>query len=480
MLQAGLPYLIMTSGLIVLMIGVSIRRSHAIAWTLCVLTLVATFISHFFVYDVVANGGVSITELFRVDSIAYYFNAVFILAVLVLVLFAQVFLDRRTQFTEEFYVLLLAATLGSMILPAATHFASLILGLEITSIALYALIAYPEKARPPLEAGLKYLVLSGVGTATLLMGMAFIYAASGHMEFSSTYLSDGSMEGDILFLIGNTLFWCGIAFKLSLVPFHIWTPDVYHGAPTVITAFLATVSKGAVFAVVLRYVIDADILSSGSISNAIMFIACASMIIGNLLALLQNNLKRLLAFSSIAHMGYLLIAVFFIAMNASMGYETSLFYLTSYFVMTLAAFGVIITLSANSDQEVDTLQGISGLLWTRPVAGVVLIMAALSLAGIPLTVGFFAKFYLFTAGISEGGLWPLVISLVIGSALGIFYYVRIIFRTIEKPEEEQPIAMPWLGISITMLLGITILVFGLYPTPLVDLIKSVVVFSITP
>ncbi|MDE0093181.1 MAG: NADH-quinone oxidoreductase subunit N [Gammaproteobacteria bacterium] len=478
MFQAGLPYLILTTGLIVLMVGVSIHRSHQVAWSLTVLTLIATLISHFFVYEAVATESVVITELFRVDSIAYFFNAVFLLATLVLVLFAQVFLDRRTKFTEEFYVLILAATLGAMMLPASTHFASLILGLEVISISLYALIAYPDHARPPLEAGLKYLVLSGVGTATLLMGMAFIYAASGNLDFSSIHITDGSMEGEILFLIGNTLFWCGIAFKLSLVPFHIWTPDVYHGAPSVVTAFLATVSKGAVFAVVLRYVIEADILSSDTISNAIMLIACASMVIGNLLALLQNNLKRLLAYSSIAHMGYLLIVVFLISVNTSLGYESALFYLVSYFVMTLAAFGVIIALSSQSETEVDTLNGISGLLWTKPAAGAVLIAAALSLAGIPLTVGFFAKYYLFTAGISEG-MWPLVVCLVLGSGLGIFYYVRVIFRTLEKPQEDLSVSVPWLGLSITVLLAFAIIIFGLYPTPLVDLIRAILVFPPT-
>lgn len=485
MFQPSLPYLILAGGLLVVMIGVSIHRSHATAFWLCLLTLVAALLCHFFTYESVEDLEVWITPLFKIDSIAYFFNVLFLLASIALVVIGYSFIDRHTRFTEEFYLLLLSATLGSMMLPAATHFASLILGLEIISLSLYAMIAYPEKARPPLEASLKYLILSGVGTATLLLGMALIYAASGSLDFTSASLTDGSMEGDILFLVGNALFWCGIAFKLSLVPFHIWTPDVYHGAPSIVTGFLATVSKGAVFAVILRYVIDGEIFDSEAIRNAILLIACTSMVIGNLLALLQSNLKRLLAFSSIAHMGYLLIALFLVSMYTALGYESSMFYLAGYFVMTLAAFGVITVLSTNTDEEVDSLDAISGLLWTRPIAGAVLIAAALSLAGIPLTIGFFAKFYLFTAGISPSGLfsdqtgmWPLITTLVLGSAIGIFYYVRIVFATIKKPEDDDQIGkLPWFGLSVVGLLGVAIIGFGLYPTPIVELIRELVFAS---
>lgn len=475
MFQAGLPYTVLTGGLLVVMIGVSIKRTHAVAAVLTIITLIVTILSHVLAYSALGDGAVQITPLFKVDGIAYLFNILFLFAALVVAFFGSEFLSAQVRFKEEFYLLLLCATLGSLVLPAAVHFVSLILGLEIVGISLYAMIAYPEKARPPLEAGLKYLVLSGVGSTALLFGMAMIYAGSGSMEFASTLPADGSMESQYLYLIGNAFFWSGIAFKLSLVPFHIWTPDVYHGAPSVITGFLATVSKGAVFAVVFRYAVEGNVLDSGNVQFALIVIACASMVIGNLLALLQTNLKRILAYSSIAHMGYLLIALLLVESNEALGYETVVVYLVGYFMMTLAAFGVISVLSTNQERELDTIESVSGLFWRQPAAGAVLIVSAISLAGIPLTIGFVAKFYVFAAGI-DGSMWTLIGALVLGSAIGIYYYLRIVFTAIKKPSDEFGTIsdIPWTGLGILSFLGLCVLVFGIYPTPLIDLVQSVV------
>lgn len=473
--QAGLPYLVLTGGLLVVMIGVAIRRTHAVAAVLTIITLIVTILAHILAYSALGDGAVQITSLFKVDGIAYLFNILFLLAALVVAFLGGEFISQRIRFKEEFYLLLLCATLGSLVLPAAVHFASLILGLEIVGMSLYAMIAYPEKARPPLEAGLKYLVLSGVGSATLLLGMAMIYSGSGSMEFATSHPSDGSIEGQYFYLIGNAFFWSGIAFKLSLVPFHIWTPDVYQGAPSFVTGYLATVSKGAVFAVVFRYAIEGNVLDSGNVQFALMLIACASMVIGNLLALLQTNLKRLLAFSSIAHMGYLIIALLLVESNSSLGYETVILYLVGYFLMTLAAFGVVSVLSTNQERELDTIESVSGLLWRQPNAGAVLIVSAISLAGIPLTIGFVAKFYVFAAGI-DGSMWTLIGALVVGSAIGIYYYLRIVFTAIKKPPDEFGTIkdLPWTGLGILTFLGVCMLVFGIYPTHLIDLIQSVI------
>ena len=478
MFHAGLPYLVLTGGLLVVMIGVAIRRTHAVAAVLTIITLMVTILSHILAYSALDDGAVQVTTLFKIDGVAYLFNILFLLAALVVAFLGSEFMSRRIRFKEEFYLLLLCATLGSIVLPAAVHFVALILGLEIVGISLYALIAYPEKARSPLEAGLKYLVLSGVGSTALLFGMALIYSGSGSMEFASTHPSDGSMEGQYLYLIGNAFFWSGIAFKLSLVPFHIWTPDVYHGAPSFITGFLATVSKGAVFAVVFRYAIEGNVLDSGNVQFALTLIACASMVIGNLLALLQTNLKRLLAYSSIAHMGYLLIALLLVESNSALGYETVILYLVGYFLMTLAAFGVVSVLSTNQERELDTIESITGLLWRQPYAGAVLIVSAISLAGIPLTIGFVAKFYVFVAGI-DGGMWALIGALVVGSAIGIYYYLRIVFTAIKKPKDDLGTItdLPWTGVGILTFLGVCMLVFGIYPTHLINLIQSVVQIS---
>ena len=199
------------------------------------------------------------------------------------------------------------------------------------------------------------------------------------------------------------------------------------------------------------------------------------MVIGNLLALLQTNLKRILAYSSIAHMGYLLIALLLIESNEALGYETVVVYLVGYFLMTLAAFGVISVLSTNQERELDTIESVSGLFWRQPAVGAVLIVSAISLAGIPLTIGFVAKFYVFAAGI-DGRMWALIGALVLGSAIGIYYYLRIVFTAIKKTSDEFGTIsdIPWTGLGILSFLGLCMLVFGIYPTPLIDLVQSVV------
>ncbi|MCY3883845.1 MAG: NADH-quinone oxidoreductase subunit N [Gammaproteobacteria bacterium] len=473
-LLACLPYIVLSAGLLVVMLGVCIRRTHFVAWSLTMVTLLATLASHLPGYEAL-GGGTGVTMLFHVDGISYVFNVLFVLAAIFTAVIAYQYVDERFRFREEFYLLLLAATLGSLMLPSATHFVSLLLGLEIVSISLYAMVAYPEKVRGPLEAGLKYMILSGASTSAILFGMALIYAASGSMEFSQVSPVSGSAEGDIFYLIGHAFFWSGIAFKLSLVPFHIWTPDVYQGAPSIVTGFIATVSKGGVFVVVMRYVMESDVLSSEAITQAIFLIAAISMIVGNLLALQQKDLKRLLAYSSIAHMGYLVIALLLVATQPAIGFETAIVYLAGYFVMTLAAFGVITVISHRSDSEMASIDDINGLLWRRPIPAATLVVSALSLAGIPLTMGFIAKFYLFAAGI-EGEMWTLVGLLVLGSAIGIFYYLRIIFAMTSKPEGQLDATQreSWTGIGAVAVLGVATLGLGIYPTPLVDLVQNLV------
>lgn len=471
---ASLPYIVLTAGLLVVMLGICIRRTHFVAWSLSLVVLLATLASHLIGYEAM-GGGTTVTMLFHIDGVSYIFNVLFILAAICTAVIAYQYVDERLRFREEFYLLLLAATLGSLMLPSATHFVSLLLGLEIVSISLYAMVAYPEKIRGPLEAGLKYMILSGASTSSILFGMALIYAASGSMEFSQVTPVSGSTEGDVFYLIGHGFFWSGIAFKLSLVPFHIWTPDVYQGAPSIVTGFIATVSKGGVFVVVMRYVMESDILSSEAVTKAIFLVAALSMIVGNLLALQQKNLKRLLAYSSIAHMGYLVIALMLVATQPSLGFETAIVYLAGYFVMTLAAFGVITVISHGSDSELASIEDINGLLWRRPIPAATLVVSSLSLAGIPLTMGFIAKFYLFAAGI-EGQMWTLVGLLVLGSAIGIFYYLRMIFAMTSKPEGQRDEVQreSWTGIGAVAVLGIATLGLGIYPTPLVDLVQNLV------
>ena len=321
---------------------------------------------------------------------------------------------------------------------------------------------------------MKYLVLSGVASTTMLFGMALVYAAVGTMAFGAVL----GASSDPLLVAGQVMILAAVAFKLSLVPFHMWTPDVYQGAPAPVTGFVATVSKGGVLAVLLRYLVETDLLAHEALFLAVSIIAIVSMIVGNVLALLQDNLKRILAYSSIAHIGYLLIAVLVVSALATpaMALETGMFYLAGYFLMTLAAFGAMTVLSTGASSDTESLMAYAGLFWRRPVLAAVLTAAALSLAGIPLTVGFIAKFYLFAAGI-EGELWALLWALVIGSAIGIYYYLRIVFSMIRTPDEEAAPAASVRsieGIVAASALGAAIVVFGIFPTPVIDVAREAV------
>ena len=478
------PYATLSLFIVVMLVAVGAVRERNIAFGV---TLVALgFLLVVNVPAVLGTGSTDVGELLRVDGYAIFFMALFAGAGIVTTLLSGPYVTRLSPWPDEYYILLTTAVLGAVVTAAANHFVSFLLGIEVLSISLYAMIAYPREGRKPLEAAAKYLVLSGAASSTMLFGMALIYMASGSLAFES--MAGLSANDSLIADIGIAMLLVGILFKLSLAPFHMWTPDVYQGAPAPVTAFLATVSKGAVFAAFLRYATDAGILASDAIALGIAAVAVLSMVAGNVLALLQESVKRILAYSSIAHVGYLLIALIAaagIGGNAALGVETTLVYLTGYFVMTLAAFGVMTALSSDG-QEADDLMAYEGLFWRRPVLAAVLTAAALSLAGIPLTVGFIAKFYVFAAG-AEGTLWVLVWALVIGSAIGIYYYLRIVFTMIRKPgeepaddgiEEPAPPAggpeatIPRLTAAVTIVLGLAILAFGIYPTPIIDFVTG--------
>jgi NADH-quinone oxidoreductase subunit N len=472
-LNALSPYIAITAGLMVLLLAISFVRGHAVALLVTLVVLVAAGVLSL---SISLSAGVQmIDEFFLIDGYTNFFNTLFLFAAIVTALVSYKYLDRRTVHREEFYVLLLTATLGAMAMAAAVHFAAFVLGLEILSISLYAMISYPEEGQAPLEAAIKYLVLSGVASTTLLFGMALVYSGTGTMEFSEALSGVGTNE---VVMIGQGMILVGVAFKLSLVPFHMWTPDVYHGAPAPVTGFVATVSKGAVFAVLMRYVVETNVLMSDAMFFAVSLIAILSMVVGNLLALLQDNLKRILAYSSIAHIGYLLVALLVAARLGSpeMALETSMVYLVGYFLMTLAAFGVMTVLSTSPDtQDAESLGVYDGLFWRRPVLAAILTAAVLSLAGIPLTVGFIAKFYLFAAGV-EASLWILLWALIIGSAIGVYYYMRIVFSMTKAPNgdtDRHPVAS-WEGLATVSVLGIMIVVLGVYPTPLIEIVREAI------
>ncbi|MGC2544777.1 MAG: NADH-quinone oxidoreductase subunit N, partial [Silvibacterium sp.] len=416
------------------------------------------------------------TMLLVMDKYALFFMGLITAASFAVALLAYGYLAKREGNKEEFYVLLLVATLGAMVLAASSHFASLFLGLEVLSVALYALIAYFGDRPLPVEAGIKYLVLAASSSAFLLFGIALVYADLGTMDFAQiAHLVAIRTDPNLALLLpGVVLIITGIGFKLALVPFHMWTPDVYQGAPAPVTAFVATVSKGGMFALLLRYFNQSGANRFASVLLVFSIIAVASMFAGNLLALYENNVKRILAYSSIAHMGYLLVAL---EVGGLMGADAVVFYLIAYFVMTLGAFAVVTVLS-EQHRDADQMEDYRGLFWCRPVLALVFTAMLLSLAGIPLTAGFLGKFYIVAAGAAVGD-WALLLILIVTSVIGLFYYLRIVMVLYQQPvgsdRNHQPVPRRAPAATLVLAALTVILVWlGVYPTLLIKVIQTAI------
>jgi NADH-quinone oxidoreductase subunit N len=469
-LTALLPLMVLGGTVTIVMLAIAFCRNHRLTALLSVLGLVLCLIAIWPASDVAPR---QVTPLFAVDRYALFYMGLIFAASIAVLLLSYGYLTARSEPREEFYLLVLVATLGAVALVASDHFASFFLGLETLSISLLGLIAYPRDHGKPLEAGVKYMILAGISSAFLLFGMALIYARLGSMEFAriaALLMMDGT-SSDLYWLTGLALIFTGIGFKLSVVPFHMWAPDVYEGAPAPVAAFVAVVSKGAMFALLLRYFITANADAFGPTQMMIEIVAIASILTGNLLALLQNNIKRILAYSSIAHLGYLLVA--FLA-GGALRIEAVTYYLVAYTVMTLGAFGIITVLSASSAAaELEELDQYRGLIWRRPWLGGAFTAMLLSLAGIPLTMGFIGKFYAIAAGVSAA-MWPAVMTLIVGSVISLFYYLRVIIAICTPATEGATTyagVIPRAGGATLAVLTLMLIGLGVYPAPLVHLIQ---------
>ena len=467
-LVALAPIVVLAAAAIIVMLLVAFAPDRQVAAPATVVGLAATIVS----LPIAASvAPLRVTPLLFVDGAALLYTGWLVLCTLGVVGLAGGYLAARREAPGELYILLLTAALGAAVLAASSHFASLFLGFELLTVSLFALLAYSREQKPAIEAGAKYLILSGVSSAFLLFGIALIYAELGALEFvriAELVAADG---GGFYVAAGLAFVVAGIAFKLSLVPFHLWTPDVYQGAPAPVTAFLATVSKGAVFVVLLRYFLDAGAFESGPVLLALSLLAGASMLLGNVLALLQQNVKRILAYSSIAHMGYLLVA--FIA-GGEVAVESASYYLAAYFASTIGAFGIVAVLSSSADQEAEELTDYRGLFWRRPWLSVVFSLMLLSLAGIPLTMGFVAKFYVVAASV-EASLWVLLALVIIGSAIGLYYYLRVLVTLYLDPDdatlERHEARLPASGYAVLAASTAVVIWLGIVPAPLIDLVR---------
>ena len=464
-MMALLPILMLSLTVVVLMIQASIKRDQSIAWMITGIGFLVSLWATGYARDFTQT----VTVLLTVDDWGLYFTTLVLLASVVTLVLSKDTFSPEGERKEEYYLLLVLSVLGAVVLIQSTHMVSLLLGMELMGVALYAMIAFPERGQLPLEAAIKYLVLSACASAMLLYGFALLYAATGDLSYAGigTKAALAYAQNPVLVISGSVLVLAGICFKLSLVPFHMWTPDVYEGAPTPVTGFLATVSKGAVFVVLTRFFIEGQLYQYSSLIGVLSMVAIASMLIGNLLALKQNNVKRLLAYSSIAHFGYLLVVL--VALSYQDGpliNEAITFYLGAYILTTLLAFSVVATI-VGEEEEKNDITFFEGLFWRKRIQAMGLTVAMLSFAGIPLTAGFMGKFYIISVGI-QSGLWWLLAALVMGSAIAIYYYLRVIFAMSKAPTISSDSPTQAQDLLVIVLL-VMVIVLGSWPQPFIEI-----------
>jgi NADH-quinone oxidoreductase subunit N len=380
------------------------------------------------------------------DSFASYFEVLLSILGILTVIVSHAYVSRRDFLESEFHVLMLAAVIGMMVLSSATSLVTVFLGLETLSIALYVACGFARRDTTSQESAAKYLLVGGFASAFVLFGMALVYGASGSTLLSEISKRIGSADaGNPLLLLGVLLLGVGFAFKISGAPFHQWTPDVYQGAPLPVTAFMSVGTKAAAFAMIIRVFVYA-LPSLGAEWQALLaLVAATSMIVGNLLAIVQTSVKRLLAYSSVAQGGYMLVGVL---AGGQRGVSSVLFYLFAYLFMNFGAFAVL-TVLVTPEGERDRLEDLDGLGLRHRVLGLLMTVFMLSLAGFPPLVGFFAKFFVFTAGVSAGWTWLVVIG-VLTSVVSVYYYLRVVVHVYTPlPEGREFLRSPGPLVAVT-------------------------------
>ncbi len=409
-----------------------------------------------------------------VDSMALFMNGLLASGAALAALLGGAYMNEQKMDHGEFQPLLLLTTAGAMLLASAADFQALFVGLEAMSLGAYALTGFRRTSEKSAEGALKYFLLGAFAAALLLYGVALLYGVTGHTDFAGVArgLETGAGgAGAPVALVGALLVLVGLAFKVSAVPFHMWTPDAYQGAPTPVTAFMSVVVKGAAFAALMRVLgvaFAGPLLSSGAAGwpPILAALAVLTMTFGNVVALRQDNLKRMLAYSSIAHAGYLLVGVVAAWKAPEAGRSSVLFYLLAYTVSNVGAFGAIVLFARKGAESVD-LEDFAGVGRRHPLAAAALGLFMLSLAGVPPTAGFFAKLYVFRAAL-DGGLTWLAILGVANSALGAYYYIRVlVFLYMKEPEPGAPTAQIVRSGHVLVALVLTaflVLYFGLWPS----------------
>jgi NADH-quinone oxidoreductase subunit N len=407
-----------------------------------------------------AQGGPAYYGYATGDNFALFFEMFFATLGILTVALSHSYLQRRRMLEAEFHILILAAVIGMMVLASATSLVTVFLGLELLSIALYIACGFAREDSRSQESAAKYLLVGGFASAFVLYGMALVYGASGTTlipEIATRITASDSSNP--LLLLGIVLMGVGFAFKVSAAPFHMWTPDVYQGAPIPVTAFMSVGTKAAAFAMIVRVFAGGLPHLAPEWQALLAFVAATSMLVGNLMAIVQSSLKRLLAYSGIAQAGYILIGVI---AGGSGGLSAVLFYLFSYMFMNFGAFAVV-TLLAGPDGDRDRISDLQGLYQRNRLMAVLMTVFMLSLAGFPPLAGFFGKLFLFTAGVSAGYTW-LVVFAVLMSVVSVYYYVRVLIPVWSSSTRTEPLEASISARLAIALSGVLSIALGIYPT----------------
>lgn len=448
--------------------------------------LIGVVLAGFFI---VLNFGHDVTQImggkFRLDAFGNLFKLIFLSGVALVFLMSVSILDtKEVEHRGEFYYLILTALLGAMMMASSTDMITLFIGLELLSLSSYILVGSAKRKRKTNESAFKYIVSGGIATAVTLYGMSFIYGLTGSTNLVDIQsgLNQAFNQGyDFMVYLAFVLVFVGLAFKLALVPYHMWAPDVYEGATTPVTAFLAVVSKAAGFAIVLRFFFTGfialqDVTKSGAdayifsaeLTWFIGLVAVISMIAGNMLALRQRDVKRMMAYSSIAHAAYIMVP--FVTVTY-MFFETVTFYLIAYLLMTAGAFTVIMIV--NRDQGTQDIRSFAGLYHRSPWLAAAMTVFLLSLAGLPVTAGFFGKVYIFMNALAGGGYVPAGV-MILTTVISYYYYFGIVQQMYMRPgTTESPVTIPGPAAAVVIIALVGTVGFGVVPGVLIDFIHTV-------
>jgi NADH-quinone oxidoreductase subunit N len=434
-------------------------------------------------------GAAAITVFTGLLDPVYTFNGLFVddvmgdmlklmtyLAAIVALIYSRQYLADRQMLRGEYFALVLFAVLGMMVMISASHFLTLYLGVELLSLALYAMVALQRDSVRATEAAMKYFILGALASGLLLYGMSMLYGVSGSLELAKVAraVHEGA-SNNMVMVFGLVFVVAGLGFKLGAAPFHMWVPDVYHGAPTAVTLFIGSAPKLAAFAFAMRLLVDGLQPAHGDWQQMLAVMAVLSMAIGNLAAIMQTNIKRMLAYSTIAHMGFLMLGI----LSGSLaGFSASMFYAITYVLMSLGTFGMVMYLS-NAGYEAENLDDFKGLNARHPWLAAVMAMLIMSMAGLPPFVGFYAKLTVLQALVGAGWLGLAVVA-VLFSLIGAFYYLRIVkLMYFDAPHADaQPISSTAGDARILLSVnGLAVLVLGLMPQTLLALCTASVQFS---